>query len=103
RPAVLVGTVVLEGEPGSCDRAAHSSRLQGPSRRSWGVEIPSLLESEADAELHLARILCAENPAKIRVAKDPVREIEVGPIQQVEDLPPELERRRTRERPCLRE
>ena len=74
-------------------------------RRLTGVRRPELLipetvtrvapglERETHAELHLARVLRARDPTEVRVAEDPVREVEVRAVQEVEDLPAELELR----------
>lgn len=49
------------------------------------------LESKPDSDLHLAWILGAEDPSKVRRAEDPVRQIEIGLVEHVEDFPTELQ------------
>src|SRR6266550_1092282 len=61
------------------------------------------LEGDLRAKLHFARILRAEDASKIRRPEGPVRQIEIGPVQNVEDLPPELELASLRYGPRLRE
>src|SRR5262245_53546275 len=49
------------------------------------------LEDELGAELHLTRRTGAEDPPEVRREGDTVRHVEVRAIEQIEDLPPELE------------
>ena len=44
-------------------------------------------EEKLEPELHLARRFGAKDPAEVRRPEDPVGSIEVGVIEQVEDLP----------------
>ena len=72
----------------ACKRSRGNARTRGYA--------PNRLEGQTHAELHLARALGAEDAAEVRVAKGPVRQVEVRPVEQVEDFPPELELRRPR-------
>ena len=49
------------------------------------------LERQADAELHFAWVPGARDAAEARVPEDPVGEVEVHPVEQVERLPAEFE------------
>jgi hypothetical protein len=56
-------------------------------------------ETDARAQLHLARILRAEDASEVGVAENAVRQVEVGAVEQVEDFPAELEVGRTADAP----
>src|SRR5580765_2283577 len=49
------------------------------------------LEDQLDAQLALPRRLRGEDPSEIRCEGDTVGQIEIGPVEQVEDLPAQLE------------
>jgi hypothetical protein len=58
-------------------------------------------KEQFDSQLHLSGRPGAEDPAEILCEGDPIRYIEVGPIEQVEDLPAQFESHPTRQRRVL--
>ena len=58
-------------------------------------------ERDSQPDLHLPGTPGAEHPAEVRGSKDAVWNIEVGAVEQVEDLPTELDLRGASERPRL--
>src|SRR6185503_4336782 len=70
----------------SAARATREHWTQRPSAWSAGSS-----KREAQAKLHLARTLGAEDAPEVGSSEDSVGQVEVGAIEQVEDLPPELE------------
>src|SRR6185436_17772600 len=49
------------------------------------------LETQLRAELHLARILRAEDTSEVRGTEDATRDVEVHRVERVEDFPPQLQ------------
>src|SRR5262249_23495852 len=77
--------------------AAIRPRVAALAARAAGRHHHVITESEREAytELHFARALGAEDASEVRAAEDPVGQVEVGTVEDVEDLPPELELRGT--------
>src|SRR5262249_51469172 len=61
----------------------------------WPPVRPS--KHKFDPELHLPGRSGAEDAAKVRCAKNPIRHIEVHTVEEVEDFPPQFEARASRQ------
>src|SRR5262245_48100956 len=90
--AFCARTVVVPSSPVRASAAAIENANVGRlATRTTHCSADSWLERESNAELHLAGVLGAGDAAEVRIAEDAVWKVEVRAIEEVEDLPAELQ------------
>src|SRR4051812_8363786 len=88
-------------QPSNCDSAGGGSarfNLVGVASSVAGAS-----EHQLHTELHLPRLLRTEDASEVRRAEDPVRHVEVGPVEQIEHFQPGLELTAAGDGPCARQ